>query len=83
MVEGYVGGGIGDFGVENDLSVVLGVNGGGLGNIPDGFAVLPNVLLFNKLLLVNLVDDALSVAEEMGRHCGEEDDEKEFVKNEE
>ena len=68
LVEGYVGGGISDFGVENDLSIVLGVNGGGLSNVPDGFAVLSDVL-FNKLLLMDFINETLSVADEKGRHC--------------
>ena len=66
MVEGYVGGGIGDLGVENDLSVVLGVNGGGLSNTPDWFAVFSNVF-FDLLLLMVLVNDTLSIADEKGQ----------------
>ena len=42
------------------------MNGGGLSNGPDGFAVLSDVL-FNKLLLMDFINETLSVADEKGR----------------
>ena len=43
--ESIVGGGIVDFGIEDDFSAVLGVNGGTLGNTPGRVAVLAKVFL--------------------------------------
>ena len=46
-----------------DLGVVFGVDNGSLGDIADWFAVLLDTL-FHELLFVNLVAEALAVAEE-------------------
>ena len=58
------------------------MDSGSLGDIPDGFAVLLDIL-FHEPLFVNLVDDALAVAEEEGCHSGVVEDEEELVTGEE
>ena len=65
-----------------DLGVVFGVDNGSLGDIADWFAVLLDTL-FHELLFVNLVAEALAVAEEEWSHSGGLEDEKELVTGEE
>ena len=62
LVQRDIGGRIGDLGVEDDFSVVLGVDGGTLGNSPGGVAVLAKVFL-NEHLFSVVVHNALSVAD--------------------
>ena len=75
MVERYVGGGIGDFSVEDVFSVLLGVDSGTLSNAPGRVAVLAKLLL-NKHLLMVVVDNTLSIADEKGCHSGEVEEEE-------
>ena len=53
-------------GVDGDLCLVLSMDGRGLGST-GGMSMLFDVLL-NELLFMDLVDDALSVAEEERSH---------------
>ena len=62
LVEGNVVREISDLCVEDDLSVVLGVDGGGFCNTTDGLAMFFDVLL-DELLFMYLVDEVLAIAE--------------------
>ena len=62
LVEGNVVRGISDLYVEDDLSVVLGVDGGGFCDTTDGLAMFFDVLL-DELLFMYLVDEVLAIAE--------------------
>ena len=66
LVKGKLAGGVGDFVVDGDLSLVLSMDGRSLGST-GGMSMLFEVLL-DKLLFMDLVDDALSVAEEERSH---------------
>ena len=66
-------GGIGEFRVEGNFGVILGVDGGGFSDVTVGLAMFLDVLL-DELLFVYLVDDTLTIAED-GCHCCEGDEE--------
>ena len=61
LVKGNLAGGVGDFGVDGDLCLVLSMDSRGLGRAR-AVTMLFYVLLDE--LFMDLVDDALSVAEE-------------------
>ena len=67
LIKGNLAVGIGDFGVKGDLCLVLSMDGRGLGTSAEGVTMLSNIL-FDELLFMDLVDDALSVAEEGRSH---------------
>ena len=67
LIKGDLAGGIGDFSVKGDLCLVLSMDGRGLGTSAGGVTMLSDVLL-DELLFVDLVDDALSIAEEERSH---------------
>ena len=60
--------GISDLCVEDDLSVVLGVDGGGFCDTTDGLAMFFDVLL-DELLFMDLIDEVLAIAAQKGCHC--------------
>ena len=67
LIKGDLAGRIGGFGVKGDLCLVLRMDGRGLSTSARGVTMLSDVLL-DELLFVDLVDDALSVAEEEKSH---------------